>query len=123
MNATLQLLRNQTYQNAADLASQLNPDQLGGNNSNIAQELKDRLRDLQGLDAYQKYLQSLEKYLDALKLFNGGKLNEAQDALNQGLGILGKDGNMDPELQGMYQGLRGAYSSLQMRIRGQPDQG
>jgi predicted metal-dependent hydrolase len=119
----LQKLRDQNYQNAANLVSQLDPDKLGGDTSNIAQELQSRLRDLEGLDAFQLYLQSLEKYLEALKLYNQGKLDEAEDAMNQGLTILGSGEGNDSELQGMYQGLANAFSSLQMRIKGQPDQG
>jgi cob(I)alamin adenosyltransferase len=123
MTDMLESLRGQGYQIAADLASQLNPNQLGEESSNIAKELQDRLRDLEGLDAFQTYLQSLEKYLEALELFNQGKLDEAENAVNQGLTILGSGENLDQELQGMYQGLTSAFSSLQMRIKGQPDQG
>ena len=123
MADALQALRDQSYQAAADLSSQLNPDQLGGDTSDIARELQNRLRDLEALDSFQNYLQSLEKYLEALELFNQGKLDEAEQAVNQGLTILGSGEGNDPELQGMYQGLANAFSSLRMRIKGQPDQG
>lgn len=123
MADALHALRDQSYQIVANLTSQLNPDQLGGDTSDIAQELQNRLRDLEGLDSFQNYLQSLEKYLEALELYNRGNLDEAEQALNQGLTILGNGEGTDPELQGMYQGLRAAFDSLHTRIKGQPDQG
>jgi tetratricopeptide (TPR) repeat protein len=123
MHDALQALRDQSYQIVANLTSQLNPEQLEGETSDIAQELQNRLRDLEGLDSFQNYLQSLEKYLEALELYNQGKLDEAEQALNQALTILGNGDGADPELQGMYQGLRDAFSTLRTRIKGQPDQG
>ena len=119
----LQSLQGQEYQNAADTASHLNPNLLSGTTSAVAQELRNRLRDLKGIDAFENYLQSLEKYLEALRHFEQGETAEAEQLINVGLGILAQGQGGDSELQGLYEGLREAFNTLQLRIKGQPDQG
>jgi cellobiose-specific phosphotransferase system component IIA len=123
MSEALQTLRSPGYQNAADLASQLNPNSLSGDASAISQELKNRLRDQEGLDSFGNYLQSLQKYLEALELFKQGKSTDAEQAINEGLRLLGEGTRSDSELEGMYEGLRDAYNTLRLHIKGQPDQG
>jgi hypothetical protein len=111
------------YQEAADQASQLNPSQLSGKAANTAQELRNKLRNLEGLDDLENYLRSLQKYLEALDRLQKGNPTEAQQALNEGLSILSQGQGKDEELQGMYDGLEAAFNELQLRIKGQPDQG
>jgi cellobiose-specific phosphotransferase system component IIA len=123
INDLLQSLRNPEYQNAADLASQLDPNAFGGTTSGIAEELRNRLRNLEGIDAFENYLQSLEKYLEALRHIEEGKPSEAEQAINQGLGILQQGQGGDPELQGLYEGLRLAFNTLQQTIREPPPPG
>jgi hypothetical protein len=123
MSEALQALRDPRYQNAADLASQLNPSSLGGDASAISEELKNRLRNNEGLDSFDNYLQSLQKYLEALELFKQGKPTDAEQAIDEGLRLLGQGQGSDPELEGLYEGLRDAYNTLQLRIKSQPDQG
>jgi len=121
----LQSLRDPRYQSAADIASQLNPGLLSGKASDTAQQLKNRLRNLGEIDAFEKYLQSLEKYLEAQRLLEQGDVEGAEQAINEGLGFLGQGQPQvsDPELQGLYTGLREAYNTLRMRSKGQPPQG
>jgi len=115
----LESLRNPQYQNAADLASQLNPNLFSGSTSDVAQELRNRLRNLEGINNFQNYLQGLEQYLEAMNLLQQGDVEGAQQAINEGLRILEQGQPADPELQGLYEGLRNAF----MHIRDQPAQG
>jgi len=119
----LKSLRDAKYQSAAELASKLEPNLLEGMTSDIAQELLNKLRDLERIDAFENYLKSLEKYLEALRHLEKGELEEAQQAANKGLGILGQEQGGDPELQALYVGLREALNSLQQSIKGQPPEG
>jgi len=119
----LQSLRDPRYQSAADLASQLNPNLLRGTASDVARELRNRLRDLEGIAAFEDYLQGLERYSEALRLLEQGDREGAEQAMNEGLGILGQGQRGDQELQGLYTGLREAFNTLEMRIKGQPEQG
>jgi len=119
----LQSLKNSTYQNAADMASQLDPNLLGGSTSDVAQDLRTRLKNLEGLEDFENYLQSLRRYLEASNYLEQGKPDEAEQAVNEGLGVLEQGQGGDPQLQGFYTALREAFNSLRMRIRGQPDQG
>lgn len=116
-------LKDPRYQDAADQASQLNPSQLSGKAANTAQELRNKLRNLEGLEDFENYLRSLQKYLEALEKHQQGKPSEAQQALDEGLSILSQGQGKDEELQGMYDGLEAAFNELQLRIKGQPDQG
>lgn len=119
----LQSLRDTRYQVAADLASQLDPSLLSGMTSDVAEEIRNRLRNLEGIDDFENYLQSLEKYLEALSRFEQKDLEGAEQAINEGLGVLGQLQGDDPDLQGLYAGLREAFNTLQLRIKGQPEQG
>jgi len=61
--------------------------------------------------------------LEALRHFEQGETVEAEQLINEGLGILAQGQGGDSELQGLYEGLREAFNTLQLRIKGQPDQG
>jgi len=111
------------YQEAANQASQLNPSQLSGKAANTAEELRNKLRNLEGLEDFENYLRSLQKYLEALEKHQQGNPSEAQQALDEGLSILSQGQGKDEELQGMYDGLEAAFNELQLRIKSQPDQG
>jgi tetratricopeptide (TPR) repeat protein len=124
----LQSLKDQNYQNAAATASQLDPNALSGEASERAQDLKTRLKSKEGIDDFERYLESLDKYLEALGYLEQGNLQSAEQAVNEGLSILGQGpgiglGQGDSELKNLYEGLAEAFNSLLMRIRGQPDQG
>lgn len=119
----LQSLRDPKYQTAVDSVSKLDPNLLGGTASEVAQELRDKLRDLEAIGSFENYLQSLEKYLEALRHFELGELPEAEQAANEALGILGQGQGGDPELQGLVEGLREALNSLQLHIKGRPPPG
>jgi hypothetical protein len=119
----LERLRDPRYQNAADLASQLNPDMLSGSAAATARQLRDRLRNLEGLDDYQNYLQALQKYVEAMSRMKDGDPSGAEEAMNQGRALLGSGRGGDLELQGLYAGLREAFNTLEMMIKGQPPQG
>ena len=118
----LQQLRDPSYQNAAGTASQLDPNSFSGAASDAAQELRNKLRDLEGIDAFENYLQSLEKYLEAMRHFEQGETAEAEQDINEGLSILQGQAT-DQELEGLYAGLRQAFNTLELRIKGQPPQG
>ena len=76
-----------------------------------------------GIDAFQNYAQGLQKYVEALQHYDQGQLSEAQQSVNEGLGILSKGKRSDPYLDSMYSGLLEAFNTLQQRIKGQPNQG
>jgi len=118
----IQSLKNPDDQNAADTASELDPDSLG-DSTLPADELKNRLRDLERLGSFENYLRSLQKYLEALRNLEQGENEQAEQAINEGLGILGQGQASDSELQGMYEGLRQSFNTLSQRIKGQSDQG
>ncbi len=124
----LQSLKDQNYQNATATASQLDPNALNGEASERAQDLKTRLKSKEGIDDFERYLESLDKYLEALGYLEQGNLQSAEQAVSEGLSILGQGpgiglGQGDSELQNLYEGLAEAFNSLLMRIKGQPDQG
>jgi hypothetical protein len=114
----LQTLRSSQYQEAAEGASQLDPSMLSGSASDVGKDLRNQLRNLEGINAYERYLESLQKYLEALKQSNEGNSSGAEQSINQGLGLLGQGQGTDPELQGLYEGLREAFNTLQLNIRG-----
>lgn len=119
----LEALKDPKYENATATASQLNPELLEGNAFDVSQDLN-RLKDLEGIQEFENYLQSLEKYTEASNYLAQGNPQAAEQAANQGMGILGQgQASDDPELQRLYTGLGEAFNSLLMRIRGQPDQG
>jgi len=122
------LLSSSEYQNAAEAASELDPNSLSGEASKTAESLKTRLKNLEGIEGLENYLESLMKYLEASDNFAQGEMEKAEQAAIDGLQGLGEgpglgQGQGDPELERLYAGLREAFSSLLMQIRGQPDQG
>lgn len=123
MSDLLQSLRSPSYQDAANLASQLSPETLSGKYSDIAQELQNRLRNTEELDAFQNYLFALQKYLEALQMFSenpsntGGIQQLIDDALNQA-GQGGGSGN--GETQSLYDGLKGALNELSTQLYSRP---
>lgn len=128
----LQSLRGQNYQNAAATASQLDPNALSDGASEAAQDLQTRLKTTEEIEELERYLESLQKYLEALGYLEQGDLQSAEQAASQGLAGLGQGagqgsgvgpGQGDSELQNLYEGLTEAFTSLLMRIRGQPEQG
>ena len=120
----LQPLKDPQYQNAASTASELDPSLLDGDAFNIAQDVRSQLRDLEGIQGFENYLESLRRYMEALSSLEQGELEAAEEALDQGLSLLGQGENLaDADVQRFYTALRGAFNSLRMRIRGQPDQG
>ena len=122
----LQLLKDPQFQNAASTASKLDPNLLDGDAFNIAQDLENQLRDLEGIQGFENYLESVGRYMEALRALERGDLEAAEGAIDQGLSLLGEGENLsDAEVQRFYTALRGAFNSLrtQMQIKGQPDQG
>jgi hypothetical protein len=119
MSDLLQSLQSQSFQDAANLASQLDPEKLSGKYSQIAQELQNKLKDMEELDDFQNYLLALQKYLEALQMFsqdpsNTGAIQQLMaDALNRaGQGA----GSGNGELQGLYDGLKGALNELSTQL-------
>lgn len=119
----LQSLKDLRYQNAAHVASQLDPSWLSNMTSKIAEELRNRLRNSEGIVTFENYFQSLERYLVALRHLERGELFESEQAIAYGLGILAQGQGGDPELLSLYTGLIEAFNTLRLRIKGQPDQG
>ena len=120
----LQRLKDFQYQDAASTASNLDPSLLDGDAYNTAQDLRNQLRDLEGIQGFENYLESVERYMQALDSFEQGDLEAAEEAIAQALSLLEQGENLaDPEIQRYYTALRGALNSLTMQIRGQPDQG
>ena len=121
----LQLLMDQQYQKAANTASELDPSLLTGDAYNVAQDVKNQIKDLQGLQGFESYLDSVMKYMAALGSFEQGDLEGTEGAIDEGLESLGRQGEgaVDPEVQRFYTALRNAFNSLRMQVRGQPDQG
>jgi len=119
MSDLLQSLRSSDYQNAADLASQLDPGKLGDEYSQIAQELQNRLRNTDELDAFQNYLLALQKYLEALQMFseNPNSTGAIQQLIDDALSKAGQGaGSGNGETQSLYEGLKGALSQLSTQL-------
>ncbi len=123
ISSILQSLKEPEYQNAADVASKLDPNLFSGMTLEIAQDLKMRLKNSEGIDEFENYLRSLEKYIEALNYLEQEDLEKAEQSVYDGLEILEQGQGSDSELRGLYTGLREAYSSLLMYIKGQPEQG
>jgi len=122
----LQLLEDPQYQNAASTASELDQSLLDGEAFNIAQDVKDQLKDLEGIQGFENYLESVRRYMEALSYFEQGDLEAAEEAIGRGLSLLGQGESLtDAQIQRFYTALRGAFNSLttQMRTSGQLDQG
>lgn len=120
----LQLLKDPNYQNAASIASKLDPSLLEGSAFNTAQDLKNLLKDLEGIQGFENYLESVAKYVEALEDVDQGNLEAAEKAIEQGVSLLGQGQKLsDLYVQKYYTALENAFNTLKMRIRGQPDQG
>ena len=127
----LQLLKGPQYQNAASKASEIDPSLLDSDAFNTAQDVKNQLKDSEEIQGFENYLESLQRYIEALSYFDTGNREAAEEAIALGLSLLGQGesglgGNLgDSDIQKFYTGLRGAFNSLKMEMqtRGQPDPG
>jgi len=120
----LQPLKEPQYQEAANEASELDPKSLEGDAYNVAQDVKNQLKDLQGLEQFETYLNLIREFMKASTLLEQGDIEAAEEAIDVGLGLLGEgEGTGDPEMQRYHESLRTAFNSLKMRIKGQPEQG
>jgi hypothetical protein len=125
LSKQLDSLRTQQFQNAASLASQLEPSLFSGLAQSIAQDLKNQLRDSTGLDKFQNYLAAVGKYADASKSLTEGNLKEAEDSANQALQMLAQNqgqSGQGSDINRYSEALEYALNSLEMQIKGQPDQ-
>jgi len=121
----LDSLEEQQLQNAASSASQLNPNMLSGLAHNTASDLKNQLKDATGLNNFRNYLAALGKYVDASKYLSEGNLTAAQDSANQAVQMLAQSqgqSGQGSDVSKYSQALEYALNSLQMQIKGQPDQ-
>jgi hypothetical protein len=122
----LEHLKDPQFQNATSLASQLDPSLLSGLAQNTAHDLKNQLKDIEGIDRFQNYLKAVEKYNQASMYLSSGDKEKAQQAADQALAMLpqgkGQSGEGD-DVQSYSAALEFALNSLKMQIRGQPDQG
>ena len=125
----LQLLKDPQYQNASSTASKLDPSLLNGTAFNTAQDVRNRLKDLEGIHEFENYLEAVRKYMEALSLFEEGSLEDleaAEKVINQGLSLLGQGENLtDIDVQRFHTALKEDFNSLSARIqlRDQPEPG
>ncbi len=120
----LQLLKDPKYQNIASDAAKIDSSLLEGAAFNAAQDLESQLKDLEGIEFHENYLKSIMKYTEALRYFEQGNLEAAEESIQQGLSLLEGGGEpTDSSLQKHYEALEEAFNSLRMQIRGQPNQG
>jgi len=120
----LQLLKDPQHQKVATTASKLDPSLLEGAAFNTAQDVKNQLKDLHGIQGFENYLECVNRYMEALSYFEQGDLEASETAIGQGLTSLGwGEGAADAEVQKFYTALREAFNSLKMQKRDQPDQG
>jgi hypothetical protein len=120
----LQQLNNQSYQQAASTASEIDPKLFEGSVYNTALDVQNLLKDLKDIGELEKYLQSTGEYVKALEDLNQGNIEGAQEAIRKGLELLGPgQTSSDIYLQRLLAGLRNAYNTLDLRIRGWPDIG
>lgn len=120
----LQLLENPNYQNVASIASKIDPSLLEGSAFNTAQDLKNLLKDLEGIQGFENYLESVAKYVEALNYADQGELEAAEEAIEQGIALLGQGQKLsDLYVQKYYTALENAFNTLKMRIRGPQPEG
>ena len=122
----LQLLKDPQFQNAASTASELDPSLLDGTAFNTAQDVRNRLKDLEGIQEFENYLEAVMEYIEALSLFEEGNLEATEEAINQGLLLLGQGENLaDIDVQRFHTALREDFNSLsaRMQLKDQPEQG
>jgi hypothetical protein len=125
LSKQLDSLRTTQFQNTASLASQLEPSMLSGLAQSTAQDLKNQLRDLTGLDKFQNYLAAVGKYTDASTYLAEGNLKDAEDSANQALQMLAQSqgqSGQGSDISRYSEALEYALNSLKMQIKGQPDQ-
>jgi hypothetical protein len=123
MSSQLEQLKGQDFQNQAAKGSQLDPSQLSGSAASTAEDMKNQLKDTASLEAFENYLESLRKYTEASSYADQNDTQAAENAIQQGLSGLGSGQGLPSDLHRYYDALRGAFTSLLMLIRGQPDQG
>lgn len=114
------------YQNAASTASKLDPSLLDGTAFITAQDVKNRLKDSKGIQEFENYLEAVREYMEASSLFEEERFDEAKDAINQGLFLLGQGESLsDIEVQRFHTALKEDFNSLSARIqlRDQPEPG
>jgi tetratricopeptide (TPR) repeat protein len=117
----LQLLKDPQYQGAAATASGLDPSLFDGAAFNIAQDLQNQLKDLEGIEEFENYLESLMKYMEALNYYEQGDIEAAEEAIDEGLFLSGQgEDSANTEVQRYFNALQSAFNSLRMQIRGQP---
>jgi hypothetical protein len=120
----LQLLKGPNHQNAASIASKIDPSLLDGSAFNTAQDLKNLLKDLEGIQGFENYLESVAKYAEALNYVDQGDLQAAEEAIEQGTSLLGQGQTLsDLYVQKYYTALENAFNTLKMRIRGPQPEG
>lgn len=122
----LRLLKDPQYQDAASTASQLDPNLLEGAAFSTAQDVKNRLKDLKGIQEFENYLEAVAEFIEASRLFEEGNLEAAEGAINQGLLLLeGGEALTDMEVQKFHTALKEDFSSLRARwqLRDQPEPG
>jgi hypothetical protein len=125
LSGELEDLKNPQFQSAASLASQLDPSLLNGLAHNTAEDLKNQLKDLTGLDKFENYLKSVEKYRQASIYLASGQMKEAGEAADQALALLAQSENQSgggSDVNRYSEALEFALNSLKMQIKGQPDQ-
>ena len=125
LSRQLEGLKNPDFQNAASLASQLNPSLLSGLAHNTAEDLKNQLKDLKGIDSFENYLKAVEKYREASMYLANGETTKAEETTNQALAMLAQSEGQPgqgSDTSRYSEALEFALNSLKMQIRGQPDQ-
>jgi hypothetical protein len=125
LSRQLEGLKSPDFQNAASLASQLNPSLLSGLAHNTAEDLKNQLKDLKGIDSFENYLKAVEKYKEASMYLANGEATKADETANQALAMLAQSEGQPgqgSDTSRYSAALEFALNSLKMQIRGQPDQ-
>jgi len=125
LSRQLEGLKSPDFQNAASLASQLNPSLLNGLAHNTAEDLKNQLKDLKGIDSFENYLKAVEKYREASMYLANGETTKAEETTNQALAMLAQSEGQPgqgSDTSRYSEALEFALNSLKMQIRGQPDQ-
>jgi len=124
LSKQLEALRDSEFQKAATLASQLNPSLFSGMAHSTAQDLKNQLKDLKGIESFQNYLKAVGQYAEASTFLANGELTEAEETANQGLTMLAQNAGQSgqgSDVNKYSQALEFALNSLKMQIKGEPD--
>jgi hypothetical protein len=120
----LEFLKDPKFQEAVARASELDLGLLNGMMLDVAQDLKNQLKDTGGLDEFELCLRSLQKYMNAQDFLRQGNSKAAEDSIDEGLSLLSEgQGEATADLKNFYTALQIALNSMKMQIRGQPDQG